>query len=145
MKTMHLRRAWQRLYHAAEQLSFGALLVLALAVLPNTGLYAQTTVTGKVLNEQGQPLAGASVAIKGTKKGTSTDAKGNFSLSVPSANAVLQISFSGYQLKEVALGGKTAIEVQMALGGNDLTDVVVVGYGTQKKLDMTGSVSTIKG
>lgn len=145
MKTKHFRQAWQRLYLVAGQVSLAALLVLALAVLPQTGLYAQTTVSGKVMNEQGQPLAGASVAIKGTKKGTSTDAKGNFSLSVPSTNAVLQISFAGYQLKEVALGGKTAVEVQMALGGNDLTDVVVVGYGTQKKLDLTGSVSTIKG
>lgn len=120
-------------------------MVLALAVLPNTGLYAQTTITGKVMNEQGQPLAGASVAIKSTRKGSSKDANGSFSLSVPSANAVQQISFAGYQLKEVALGGQTTIEVQLALGSNNLTDVVVVGYGSRKKLEMTGSVSTIKG
>jgi TonB-linked SusC/RagA family outer membrane protein len=101
-------------------------------------------ITGKVTDENGSPLQGASVKIKGTSNGTSTDNAGSFSLNVAD-NAVLVISYVGYEAKEIPVGGRTDISVQLSPSIKVAEQVVVVGYGTQKRKDLTGSVASVSG
>lgn len=101
------------------------------------------TVTGTVTDAYGIPLTGASVAEKGTANGTITDFDGNFSIDVES-DAVLQISYLGYKSQEVAVDGRSTINIQLEEDATMLEDVVVVGYGTQRKSDVTGSIASIK-
>jgi TonB-linked SusC/RagA family outer membrane protein len=98
--------------------------------------------TGKVLDEKGEPLPGASVKIKGTATGTQTDVNGNFSLDVPD-NSVLEVSFVGYISKDVVVKGNEPIVVSLTVNGTNLNEVVVVGYGTQKKVNLTGAIATV--
>lgn len=103
------------------------------------------TITGKVTSENGTPLAGASVVVKGEKGGTATDENGNFSISVPDNTTTLVISYGGYLNQEVSVKGKSSISVGLKLDDSKSTEVVVYGYGTQKKSDLTGAVSSVKG
>lgn len=103
------------------------------------------TITGKVTGEGGAPLAGASVQVKGTTTGVTTNNDGVFSITVTDANVTLLISSVGYDVQEIALGGRTDISVSLALATRALDQVVVVGYGTSRKRDLTGSVASIKG
>ncbi len=115
--------------------------------IPNTGAVVeqpQIVVKGRVSDIKGQPLVGASVYIKGTNNGTTTDNNGEYSISVDD-NATLVFSFVGYTSTEQAVGNRTSINVSLKLIERSMEDVVVVGYGTQKKRDLTGSVSSIKG
>ena len=98
------------------------------------------TVNGTVTAD-GQPLPGATVLIKGTTKGTSTDFDGNFSIEAD-ANSTLSVSYIGYATKEVRVGNQTQINVALE-ADNKLDEVVVIGYGTQRKSDLTGSVSSV--
>src|SRR4051812_2968571 len=104
--------------------------------------YAQTaTVTGKVTDQSGgNPLANVSVIVKGTTAGVTTGSDGGFSIAVPNRNAVLVFSYVGYGNQEIPVGNNTSINVQMAAGASQLNDVVVVGYGTQRKATLTGAV-----
>ncbi|MDE6400933.1 MAG: carboxypeptidase-like regulatory domain-containing protein, partial [Muribaculaceae bacterium] len=100
----------------------------------------QTTVTGLVKDETGEPLIGATVQEKGnTINGTPTDIDGQFTLKVKSSKAVLIVSYVGMETTEVPLNGRTDIEIVMKENSEILDEVVVVGYGTQKKSDITGS------
>lgn len=106
-------------------------------------IFRTITVKGKVVDENDQPLQGASIRIKGTDKVVSTSSTGEFEISGVEENATLVINFIGYQLKEVqAASNVGTIRLQPAI--NDLDNVVVVGYGTVKKDDLTGAVSSIK-
>lgn len=102
------------------------------------------TITGTVKDNKNQPLPGASVKIKGTSTGTSTDANGNFKLNLPVGDEILVISMMGYKTQEISASGKTTLQVQLADEASDLDEVVVVGYGTVKKRDLTGAVSSVK-
>lgn len=102
-------------------------------------------ITGKVVDEKGLPLPGVSVLIKGSTQGTSTDGTGKFSLRVPSTSSTLVFSYTGYNRQERLVGDLKVINVQMAVNAQSLNDVVVVGYGTQKKATLTGSISEVKG
>ena len=102
------------------------------------------TVTGRVLDDQGKPLSGASVVIKNKKNGTSTDAEGRFSIEAQPSD-VLVISFIGFESKEVAVGSRTVIEISLNPDQKLGEDVVIVAYGRVKKGDLTGSVSQVKG
>jgi len=102
-------------------------------------------VTGSVKSAAGQPLEGVSVQVKNTNNGTTTDAAGAFSINVEDDNATLVISYIGYEKQEVGIAGKATIDVVLQPTTDKLTDVVVIGYGTAKKSDLTGAVSTIKG
>ncbi|HEX8022314.1 TonB-dependent receptor, partial [Mucilaginibacter sp.] len=99
-------------------------------------------VTGKVTDAAG-PLPGVAVTEKGTTNGTLTDAAGNYKLSVKDQNAVLVFSFVGYATQEVPLSGKTTLNVVLTENVKALNEVVVVGYGTQKKKDVTGAVTSV--
>ncbi len=101
-------------------------------------------IRGKVVDAQGEPLENVSVLIAGTKTGVVTDADGNFTLTAPdNKNVVLEISSVGFQTKRVAVGKQTTINVTLEVEVSSLNDVVVVGYGTQKKVNLTGAVSTV--
>ena len=119
-----------------------------LAVYPTTLLASVTQsqtikVQGKVVDEQGEPLIGVNVALKGLKGGSVTDLDGNFHVEAP-ANATLVVSYVGYKTREVAVRGRAVIEaIQLEPDNRMLDQVVVVGYGTQKKADLTGSVSVV--
>lgn len=101
-------------------------------------------VTGTVKDSKGQPLPGVSVRIKGTSTGTSTDANGVFRLNLPTGNEVLVISMIGYKTLEIPAAGKTTLTVVLEDETSNLDEVVVVGYGTVKKRDLTGAVSSVK-
>src|SRR5699024_3943264 len=90
----------------------------------------------------GNPLIGVTVQVKGTKVGTTTDADGHFEIEADE-NATLVFSYVGYQDKEVTVNGRENINVTMTSSATGLNEVVVVGYGTQKKKDLTGSIATI--
>lgn len=102
-------------------------------------------VTGTVHDDKGEPLAGVSVVLKGTTKGVITDAGGHFEISVPDTEAVLQFRTIGYNNYEQKVGNSTRFEVVLELDSKSLEELVVVGYGTVKKRDLTGSVAQIKG
>jgi TonB-linked SusC/RagA family outer membrane protein len=104
----------------------------------------EINVTGTVKDSEGIPLPGVNILVKGTTIGTVTDANGAFALSVPSSESVLIFSFIGYISKEMAVSGQSIINVQMDTDIKTLSEVVVIGYGTQKKSDLTGSVGTVK-
>lgn len=101
------------------------------------------TVTGTVVDEEGNPLIGVNVQIKGTTKGTATDLDGRFELQDVVEDAVLVFSYIGYQSLEVSVGGRTEVQVTMVSDAAMLDEVVVVGYGEQKKVSVTGSVATV--
>lgn len=109
-------------------------------------VHAQTKiVSGRVSDAKTkESLIGVTVSVPGTKNGTTTDNQGRFSLSVPDAVKSLTFAYVGYQLQTISLTGKT-LEVRLQADENNLNDVVVVGYGTQKKKDLTGSVGTVSG
>ena len=113
-------------------------LMAAVAQAPQT-----ITVKGQVVDQDGEPLIGATVKVKNSNAGAVTDVDGNFRITAP-ANAILVVSYVGYQDKEVAVRGRAIIEsIQLSADETVLDQVVVVGYGTQKKADLTGSVSIV--
>lgn len=113
------------------------LLTLALPALAQ-----KITVTGHVADEQGEDLIGATIMEKGTTNGTSADIDGNFSISVPS-NATLVVSYVGYDPMEVSVNGQTHLNIVMKNNSTTLAETVVIGYGSVKKSDATGSVAVI--
>ena len=100
-------------------------------------------VSGTITGQTGQPLAGVSITIKGTTHGTVTDGFGHFQISVPDENAALVISYVGYESKTVSIAGQNILQVSLSETVTGLNDVIVVGYSTQKKKDLTGAVSII--
>ena len=102
-------------------------------------------VTGVVVDGTGEPVIGANVVVKGTTNGTITDFDGNYTIEGVSANDVLVISYIGYLSQEVPVGNQSMIKVTLKEDTQTLDEVVVVGYGTMKKSDVTGSISTAKG
>ena len=109
------------------------------------GFAQQKKVTGTITDAgSNEPLVGAYIKIDGTTQGTITDMDGKFALDVPSKEAVLTISFIGYTPQKITVGDQTVLQIKLAADATKLDEVVVVGYGTQKKSDVTGSVSSIK-
>lgn len=122
------------------------LFALLLLVGTVTASFAQNfTVKGKVVDDQGQALPGVSIVLKGTTTGSVSDNGGNYSLSVPNGNGTLVFSFIGYLTQEIAVAKQSAINVTLATDLKTLNEVVVVGYGVQKKETVTGSVASVKG
>ncbi|NIJ54467.1 TonB-dependent receptor [Dyadobacter arcticus] len=100
--------------------------------------------TGKVTDEKGLVLAGVNVILKGTQTGSTTDTDGQYSIQVPDENAILVFSFVGYQSQEIAVGDKTSISISLKPEDRALEEIIVVGYGTQKQREVTGSIATIQ-
>lgn len=101
-------------------------------------------ISGNITNEKGEPVAGASVVIKGTNTGTSSDASGNFKLQTAQTKVTLVISSVGYETKEVTFSGNGPLSVVLSAKDSTAEEIVVIGYGTQRKVDVTGAISTIK-
>ena len=110
-------------------------------------IYAQDdiTVSGTVTDNQGQPLPGTSVVLKGTTTGTQTDFDGNFTLDNIPDNGVLVFSYVGFTTQEIPIDSQNSINITLLEDAQALDEVVVVGYGTQKKEDITGSIAVVKG
>lgn len=118
-------------------------ILLGLLSISDNALAQTNTVRGRVTNASGEPLTGASVQVKGTNTGTTTDNAGNYSIAA-ARGAVLVVSSVNYAPREVTVGTSNTINVSLTSVTDDLGEVVVIGYGTQKKKDVTGSTITIK-
>ena len=101
------------------------------------------TVTGRVTDEKGEPIVGAAVQVKGTNIGAITDENGKFSLQTVDGKATLMVSFIGYEKQEVAVNGRTQVDIRLSDDTKKLDEVVVVGFGTQKKINATGAISSM--
>lgn len=119
---------------------------LVFALLLTADLFAQVSVSGRITDSDGQAIVGATVLVKGTTTGTSSDADGRYKLTIPSSvsDKTLQFSYIGYKTQEIAVGSKTRIDVRLESEEAQIDEVVVVGYGTLRKSDVTGAVSSVK-
>ena len=128
------------------KLAFAAVIAVLAVPFAGSRAVAQTrNLTGTVVDKQGNPVIGAAVVVEGTTKGTSTGVDGSFSLDGVKENASLTVSFIGYKtLTTPPLGAKTSITITLEEDTQLLDDVVVIGYGVQRKIDVTGSITSIK-
>lgn len=118
---------------------------MMLLFLTSGAIWAQKTISGKVTDDKGGPIANVSVLVKGTSTGTTTNEEGTFRIEVPSDGRVLVFSIVGYTSKEVNIGNQSVINTSLVSTDQNLEEVVVVGYTTQKRTEFTGSASTVKG
>lgn len=131
--------------HAPASLRLMARALFLFLLLTSVGAFAQTKISGKVVDAQGIALPGVSIVIKGTAVGTISSAQGTYSLNVPNRSGTLVYSFIGFTTQEIPMNGQTEINVTLASDDRMLNEVVVVGYGEQKKETVTGAVATVKG
>jgi TonB-dependent starch-binding outer membrane protein SusC len=127
------------------QNSMKKLLITTMMIFSFSVIFAQKKITGKVTDSgNGSTLPGASVVLKGTATGVSTDVNGDYSISVPSNGGTLVYSFVGYTIKEVAIGNQSTINVSMSSDEAMLQEVVVTGYQSLRKRDITGAVTVVE-
>ena len=125
--------------HALKALFVGVALTLG------TSMFAQRTVSGTVKDDSGEPVIGASIVLANDPtKGTIADENGRFSLSVPSGSTI-RISSIGFTTKEIKVGNQTSLDIVLDTDINLLEDAVAIGYGTARKGDLTGSISSVRG
>ena len=115
-------------------------LMFSVSAFAQTG--GKTTVSGKVLDEQGLPVIGAGVMQEGTTTGVATDINGNYTITVPS-NANLSVQSIGYKTAVIPVNGRAKIDITLTPDSQLLDEIVVVGYGTQKKANLTGAVDQV--
>ena len=122
------------------------LVLLFTFLLPLLSVLAQTrTITGKVTDDNGRPIVNATVLIKETGAGTSTDVGGNFSIQTDTRSKTLVISYIGMASQEITIGNRTTINTTLKQEGRSMDEVVVVAYGTQVKKKVTGAISRVNG
>lgn len=134
MKTLFLLKKTERF------ILFASLFLFHVCAVP---LFAQNNVRGSVRDSKGESLIGVNVMLKGTNHGTVSDVNGEFTLNVENRNAILELSYVGFKTQEVALQGKTLLNIVMTEDTELLDEVVVVGYGSQKKISVTGAISSV--
>lgn len=149
MKNDYLFDAAKRLIHSLKLwcFSFTALLLLPLAFTNAHGLTLvqnSISISGKITDETGASLPGVNILEKGTSNGTVADADGNYRISVASQESILVFSFVGTATQEVRVGLQTEISIQLLPDAETLSEIVVVGYGTQKRSDVTGAIASVK-
>ena len=120
------------------------LFLLFIALFITNLSYAQQNVSGTVKDDTGETIPGATILELNSSNGVVTDIDGNFSISVSGSEAVLRISFLGYETQEITVGARSVIDVTLATDLQELEEVVVVGYGTVRKSDLTGAVSSVE-
>lgn len=125
-----------------KKINFCLILLLVASMCMPMSIYAQSQISGTVSDANG-PLIGVSVILKGTSKGTVTDAKGAYTISVPNQNSVLIYSFIGYKAQEISVGSSSLINVVLQEDAFEIGGVVAIGYGSQRKEDLSTAVSTI--
>ncbi len=118
-------------------------LLLLLITVISVNVMAQRKITGKVTSVLNENLGGVSIKVKGSSAGTSTDNAGVYTIAVPKDRDILQFSMVGYEPKEITIGTSETVNVQLELSAKSLDDIVIVGYGRQKKSDVTGAVTSI--
>lgn len=121
------------------------LFCLSLLLLLHISAVAQRTIAGTVSDQEGEPLIGATVLVRGTSIGTVTDIEGMYSINLPADNNVLVFSYTGYATKAIEVGASDLLDVTLEVSAVGLDEVIIVGYGTQAKRDVTGSISKVKG
>ncbi len=131
--------------HWRFSISLPKIALVAILMIFTLAAQAQTQIKGRVLDDQGKPLPGVSILVKGTSTSTTASNTGNFSISVPSASSVLVFTYIGFTSKEIPVRNQTEINVTLLPSAAELEQVVVVGYGTQRKEAVTGSVANISG
>jgi TonB-linked SusC/RagA family outer membrane protein len=114
------------------------------SVSEQVGVSQQKEITGKVTDEKGTPLPGVTIVVKGTTTGVVSASDGTYSISIPKGNDVLTFSYIGYKNTEITVGSKTMVDAVLTEDVKSIDEVVVIGYGTQKKSHLTGSVATLK-
>ena len=117
--------------------------LVSLLMLISATMMAQVTVSGSVIDMQGEPIAGASVRESGTRNAAVTDVDGKYAINVVDGNAILNVSFIGYQTQTVRVAGRRLVTITLEDDETALKDIVIVGYGTMKKSDVTGAVSVV--
>src|SRR5690606_8995327 len=128
------------------RLKYSGCLMLALFGLGIAPALSQTTISGTVTSQaSGESLPGVNILVKGSGIGTVTDMEGQYSLEVPDNNGILVFSFIGFFAQEVPIDGRSRIDVAMTEDLQNLDEVVVVGYGTQRKATLTGAISAVEG
>jgi iron complex outermembrane receptor protein len=141
-----------------SKLTLKMCLAILIAFVPTVGIYAnaenpkdlkiqsaiQKTISGTITDDDGMPLPGANIVEKGTSNGVQTDFDGNFTINVSDENAVLVVSFVGFLNQEIEVGNQNSVAVQLMSDAESLEEVVVTGYGSQRKSDVTGAISSIK-
>ena len=141
-----------------SKLTLKMCLAFLIAFVPTVGIYAnaenpkdlkiqsaiQKTISGSITDDDGMPLPGANIVEKGTSNGVQTDFDGNFTINVSDENAVLVVSFVGFLNQEIEVGNQNSVAVQLMSDAESLEEVVVTGYGSQRKSDVTGAISSIK-
>ena len=141
-----------------SKLTLKMCLAILIAFVPTVGIYAnaenpkdlkiqsaiQKTISGSITDDDGMPLPGANIVEKGTSNGVQTDFDGNFTINVSDENAVLVVSFVGFLNQEIEVGNQNSVAVQLMSDAESLEEVVVTGYGSQRKSDVTGAISSIK-
>ena len=141
LPNLNKKQTWLR--HALLQLAIASALLLASQVTQAQDK-TEIIITGKVIDyANSQPLPGASIYIEGTSTGTTTDANGDYTIQVTNPNATLVISFVGYDSEKRQVNGQTTLDISLIPNLEMLTQIVVTGYGEQKKTDITGSVSSL--
>lgn len=138
-KSLKIRSSQHRSYSCLGRICFSVLF----AVLAFMTQAQNIPVSGTVIDETGEPVIGATVMEKGTKNGAATDFDGKFTLTIPSS-ATLVFSYVGYTTQEVPVDGRSVINVTLKESREMLDEVVVVGYGTVRRRDLTGAVSSMK-
>ncbi len=119
-------------------------ILFLILVVGSQNLAAQIEITGKITDENGEALIGATIVVKGTVSGTSADFDGNYVIEVSDKNSILAFSFVGYLGQEIAVGENTILNVTLELDRTKIDEVIVVGYGVQKKSDVTGAIVSVK-
>lgn len=126
-----------------KQATLRLAIAVCMTLLSFVGLAQQRTITGKVTDANNQNVSGASVTVKGTNVATQTNVSGDFSITVPGPNAVVQVSFVGYETQEVKVGQQSRLGIALRTTTANLNEVVVTGYTAQRKKDITGSISVV--
>ncbi|MDE6154102.1 MAG: SusC/RagA family TonB-linked outer membrane protein [Muribaculaceae bacterium] len=128
----------------ASKNMYQKMLIATIVSFMSISMTAQITVTGNVTDPSGEPLIGASIVEKGQPTGTVTDFDGNFTIKVSNSETTLVVSYIGMETKDVALKGRTELNIVLEESAYNLNEVVVVGYGTMRKRDLSGAMSQIK-
>ncbi len=148
IQTLHIQHIKMlQLKHIKSITAFNPLVKICILLFMlnlTTAAFAATPISGVVTDNQGMPLSGVTVTLKGSKTATTTNVEGKFNLNIPN-QGILVFSYVGYTIQEIASNNKTAIAIRLVQDGKTLNDVIVIGYGTQKRLAVTGAVSSIKG
>ena len=117
--------------------------LILILMLITTSMYAQNSITGTVSDVSGQPLPGANILEKGTANGTQSDFDGNFSITVANKSTPLVVSYIGFLTQEINVSNQTSITITLQEDASKLDEIIVVGYGTQKRINITGAVETV--